>query len=86
MENETDFIERLLNAKIFESNTPNLISIAYAIFATRPELKHGGRESNNLMFYGNFHEMGEADYIKALTGLINQGDELYRTIAKDTLH
>ena len=66
--------------------TTNLISIAYAIFATRPELKHGGRESNNLMFYGNFHEMGEADYIKELTGLINQGDELYRTIAKDTFH
>ena len=66
--------------------TTNLISIAYAIFATRPELKHGDRESNNLMFYGNFHEMGEVDYINELTGLINQGDELYRTIAKDTFH
>ena len=64
----------------------NLISIAYAIFATRPELKHGGRESNNLMFYGNFHEMEEADYIKELTGLITQGDELYNAIAKDTFH
>lgn len=64
----------------------NLISIAYAIFATRPELKHGNRASNNLMFYGNFHEMEEEKYVDSITALMNQGDELYRTIAKDTYH
>ncbi|MGB5818678.1 MAG: Pycsar system effector family protein [Saonia sp.] len=64
----------------------NLVSIAYAVFATRPELKHGNRESGNLMFYGNFHEMEEADYIEKITGLMHQGDELYKTIAKDTFY
>ena len=64
----------------------NLTSIAFAIFATRPELIHGGGEANNLMFYGNFHDMEEADYTKKLTDLIYQGDELYKLIAKDTFH
>ncbi|MEK6151785.1 Pycsar system effector family protein [Flavobacteriaceae bacterium 3-367] len=64
----------------------NLISIAYAVFATRPELKHGKRETGNLMFYGNFHDMQEQEYITELTGLMHQGDELYRTIAKDTFY
>jgi len=64
----------------------NLISIAYAVFATRPELKHGSEGSNNLMFYGNFHGMGEEAYVNELTGLMDRGDELYKTIAKDTYH
>ena len=34
----------------------NLASIAFAIFATRPELVHGKREAKNLMFYGNFQD------------------------------
>ena len=29
----------------------NIISIAFAIFATRPELKHGEEKTNNLLFY-----------------------------------
>lgn len=65
----------------------NLISIAYAIFATRPELQHGGRDgSKNLMFYGNFHQMEEEEYVDGITALMYKGDELYKTIAKDTFH
>lgn len=64
----------------------NLVSIAYAVFATRPELSHGDRSINNLLFYGNFNEMNEADYTKQLTSLMYKGDELYRTIAKDTFY
>lgn len=64
----------------------NLVSIAYAVFATRPELSHGDRSINNLLFYGNFNEMNEADYTEQLTSLMYKGDELYRTIAKDTFH
>jgi pycsar effector protein len=64
----------------------NLISIAYAIFATRPELEHGERKSGNLMFYGNFHEMEEEEYVQGITELMYKGDELYKTIAKDTFH
>lgn len=64
----------------------NLISIAYAVLATRPELKHGDREINNLMFYGNFFEMGEKEYIEKITDLMDSGDEVYNVIAKDTFY
>lgn len=64
----------------------NLISISFAIFATRPELKHGAREVNNLMFYGNFNELSETDYVSKITGLMDQGDEVYKAIAKDTYY
>jgi hypothetical protein len=64
----------------------NLISIAYAIFATRPELEPGSRGSKHLMFYGNFHQMEEEEYVDGMTELMYKGDELYKTIAKDTYH
>lgn len=64
----------------------NIISIAFAIFATRPELKHGEKKSNNILFYGNFNDMAEDDYVEKITSLMYQGDELYKTIAKDTFH
>ncbi|WP_394750825.1 Pycsar system effector family protein [Spongiimicrobium salis] len=64
----------------------NLISIAYAVLSTRPELTHGETRANNLLFYGNFHEMKEQDYVDQLMGLMNEGDELYTVIAKDAYH
>ena len=64
----------------------NLISIAYAIFATRPELVHGKKEEGNLMFYGNFQNMEEKEYVESVVDLMSKGDELYKTIAKDTYY
>ncbi len=64
----------------------NLISITFAIFATRPELKHGAREVNNLMFYGNFNDLTETEYLDNMTALMDKGDEVYKTIAKDTYY
>jgi hypothetical protein len=64
----------------------NLASITFAIFATRPELVHGNSEAKNLMFYGNFQAMEEDEYVNKITDLMNEGDELYKTIAKDTYH
>ena len=64
----------------------NLTSITFAIFATRPELVHGKRETNNLLFYGNVQDMGEDRYVDEVVELMNKGDELYKTIAKDTYH
>ena len=64
----------------------NLISIGYAVFATRPELTHGNKSTNNLLFYGNFNIMNEDEYTEQLTSLMYKGDELYRIIAKDTYH
>lgn len=64
----------------------NLASIAYAVFATRPELAHGkdSRQTHNLMFYGNYVHMEESEYVAGLTSLITKGDELYTVIAKDS--
>ena len=66
----------------------NLLSIAYAVFATRPERSHGvesqNASSHNLMFYGNFINMDEQHYVTELTSLIHRGDELYKVIAKDS--
>lgn len=64
----------------------NLTSIAYAVIATRPELLHGDSGVRNLMFYGNFHEMKEQEYVDGLTGLMDDGEELYKVIAKDTYY
>jgi len=64
----------------------NLASIAFAVFATRPELEHGNKKIGNLMFYGNFHQMEEGEYIDEISNLMHQGDELYKTIAKDTFY
>jgi len=38
------------------------------------------------MFYGNFHQMEEEEYVDGMTELMYKGDELYKTIAKDTFH
>lgn len=83
--NQLDTDPHLIFPAVIMMST-NLISIAFAVFATRPERKHGGRDSNNLMFYGNFNDMKESDYVDSITGLMYQGDELYKTIAKDTFY
>ena len=64
----------------------NLASIYFAVLATRPELKHGSRSVENIMFYGNFHDMNEHDYIDEVTTLMHQGDKLYESIARDTYY
>lgn len=64
----------------------NLTSIFFAVLATRPELKHGGRSTNNVMFYGNFHDMSERDYIDKVSEVMDQGDKVYETIARDTYY
>jgi len=64
----------------------NLTSIYFAVLATRPELTHGARSVNNIMFYGNFHQMTEKDYIDTMTDIMHQGDKVYETIAKDTYY
>ena len=64
----------------------NVFSIAFAIFATRPELTHGDASSKNLLFYGNYQSMEENEYVEGITSLMYKGDELYKTIAKDTYY
>ena len=64
----------------------NLASIAFAVFATRPELVHGKIDTNNLLFYGNFQDMEESEYINKITSLMDKGDQVYKAIASDTYY
>lgn len=64
----------------------NLASITYAIMATRPELVHGNEETRNLLFYGNFHNMPETEYVESIIEAMYKGDEVYKIIAKDTYY
>lgn len=66
--------------------TTNLVSIVYAIFATRPNISQGKKGTRNLMYFGDFDDMDEEEYINQITSLMYKGDELYRTIASDTYH
>lgn len=68
----------------------NLISITYAVLATRPDLSHGKidttsreRRSAGLLFYGNFQEMEEEEYVSGMQALIYGGDDLYDAISRD---
>lgn len=68
----------------------NLISIVYAVFATRPAIKHGkfstshnAEKSNNLLFYGNYMDKSEEEYVSGMNGLIDNGEELYNSISRD---
>lgn len=69
----------------------NVISIIYAVFATRPDFTHGKKanpngHSSNPLFFGNFHEMDEEDYVSDIRSLMYGGDELYDSISRDVFH
>jgi hypothetical protein len=83
--NQLDTDPHLIFPAVIMMST-NLISIAFAVFATRPDRKHGDRKTNNLMFHGNFNDMKESEYIESIKVLMYNGDELYETIAKDTYY
>ena len=63
----------------------NLVSIVYAIIATRPAQNHGTTSSNgpNLMFYGNYMDLNEDEYISGMNHLIDNGEKLYSSISRD---
>ena len=71
----------------------NLISIVYAVIATRPAKRHSNPDpeaapnySNNLLFYGDYSNISEEQYIDGMNHLIDHGDELYNAISRDVYH
>jgi len=65
----------------------NVIAIAYAVLATRPDMNHGtDHESSGLLFYGNFQDIDEQTYVAGMQKLIYGGDDLYDAISKDIYH
>lgn len=65
----------------------SLLSIVYAILATRPPIVHGrfnkndiGLKSVNILFFGNFYNMELETYTDAMLKIMDNGDILYRTL------
>lgn len=65
----------------------NVIAIAYAVMATRPDLNHGtDHEGSGLLFYGNFQDIDEKTYVDGMQKLMYGGDDIYDAISKDIYH
>jgi len=65
----------------------SLLSIIYAILATRPPITHGRFDKNdvgvtpvNLLFFGTFYNMELETYTDAMLKLMDSSDILYRTL------
>ena len=68
----------------------NLISISYAILATRPKMSTGAftkqeveSKTSALMTFDDFYKMPLEDYEQAVEELMQNGSFLYRTITRD---
>ena len=68
----------------------NIISMAFAIYATRPQMGKGtfsgeavSSQAVNLMTFDDFYKMPEKEYEEALDKLMVDKDFLYGTIKKD---
>lgn len=67
-----------------------LITIVFAILATRPNVSSGKftdedikNRKTNLLFFGNFHGMGIDNYLWGMKEMMNDGDYLYSSLIKD---
>ena len=70
--------------------TSCLITIVYAVLATRPNISTGKfttedikKKKTNLLFFGNFHGMQLADYEWGVKEMMKDSDFLYGSITKD---
>lgn len=71
----------------------SVISITFAILATRPNVTKGSFTRNeveekkiNLLFFGNFYKMPYEDYNWAMNELMKDKDYLYNSMIKDLYH
>ena len=71
----------------------NLISITFAVIATRPRIEKGafrkedvGRGNARLMTFDDFYRMPEADYEWAIGEMMQDKEFLYNTIKRDIHH
>jgi hypothetical protein len=65
--------------------------MVFSILATRPTVTSGkftkediADKKTNLLFFGNFHKMGYADYDWGMTELLADKNYLYSSMIKDT--
>jgi len=67
-----------------------VLSIVFSILATRPNISEGtftkediANKKTNLLFFGNFHRMGLADYEWGMTEMMGDKVYLYSSMIKD---
>lgn len=70
--------------------TTCLLTIVYAILATRPNVSHGKftaediqHKKTNLLFFGNFHGMELQNYDSGMRAMMKDSDFLYGSLIKD---
>ena len=70
--------------------TTSLLTIIFAILATRPNVTGGtlsrediGQKRGNLLFFGNFHQMSVDDYEWGIGELLRDSQYLYGTMTRD---
>jgi predicted metal-dependent HD superfamily phosphohydrolase len=70
-----------------------LITIVFAILATRPNVPQGNftredidKRSTNLLFFGNFHAAKLEDYEYGMREMMNDGEYLYSNLIRDIYH
>lgn len=68
----------------------NLISVIFAILATRPNITKGvftregiRNKQTNLLFFGNFHKMNRGDYQWGMKQMLEDADYLYSSLIDD---
>jgi predicted metal-dependent HD superfamily phosphohydrolase len=68
----------------------NLVTIVFAILATRPVLPSGRftpedvkTKNVNLLFFGNFYKMLFDEYMSGMTKIMNDKEFLYESLARD---
>ena len=71
----------------------SVATIVVSILATRPKVSLGTfadediqNKKTNLLFFGNFHKMPQADYENAMRTMMNDPDYLYSSIVQDIYH
>ena len=70
--------------------TTSLLTIIFAILATRPNVTQGSLsrddialKKGNLLFFGNFHQMSVTDYEWGIGELLRDSQYLYSTMTRD---
>jgi MFS-type transporter involved in bile tolerance (Atg22 family) len=71
----------------------SVCTIIIAILATRPKLSSGTfneddviNKKTNLLFFGNFHQVPQEKYEKAMRTMMNDSDYLYSSMVQDIYH
>lgn len=75
---------------VFILMVASLISMFYAIMSIRPDKTHGEfteddirNKQGNLLYFGNFHNMGFRDYEWAMLEMLTDKDYLYSSLIRD---